>query len=84
MKLLKSNSLIENSQESKNRQESKNSFFAGCIKILVVHFQIMPLLKKIDFSWENSTYSFLTYQTYLGNSAEAINSFDCLIISKQI
>ena len=58
-----------------------NAFFAGCAKILIAHFQIMPLLKKINFSWEQYLFTFLNVQAYCGNSSEAVNSIDCLFNS---
>ena len=58
-----------------------NSFMAGCLKILIGHFQIMPLIKKINFPWENYIYTFFNVQSYFGNSSEAVSSMDCLMKS---
>ena len=69
-------------QTIKNAQLSRKSFVVGSLNILLGHFQIMPLLKKINFDWEKYVYSFLNFQAFVGNSAEAVNSIDCLIISK--
>lgn len=68
-------------RDRKKENYSRNNFVIGCISILLGHFQIMPLLKKINFNWQNAISSFLSIQSVLGNTSESVNSLDCLIIS---
>lgn len=67
----------------KSVRDSQNTFVVAWFKIIVTHFQLMPLMKKIDFSYDSFSNYFLYVQSYLGNSAEAISSIDCLMIKSR-
>lgn len=72
--------MIPSNKRKNPVSEAKTSYFVGWMKIIICHFQLMTLIKQINFSWNSFSTYYLYIQNYLGNSSETINSFDCLIV----
>ena len=51
-------------------------------KIILNYLQMFPLIRHLDFKWDNFIMNFLNAQTYFIDPSDTVTSFDCFISSK--
>lgn len=67
---------------SSNRKvENKERGISGLNKILQIHLQMLPLMRKIDLNLGALDVEFFRVLSYFSDISEAASSFDCLVDS---